>query len=488
MEKNTAVQQPAAMKKYLRKSEPITYALSLFGLAMLTGWVQGYSKTFFIDFALGDSGLPTPAITAIVAALFFVARIISAVCDIGIGYQIDRTHTKWGKLRPWILYSSVPLFLSTILLFVAPRTGNVMFTIIWIYALYIVFTIVGSGVENPLNCFGAVSTPNPDERGSFLSFASIAKAVGQQGGMVALLIVGIIFKAKYGHHIDKQEYTISAIICAFLGIVLVLLAFFNNRERVPYTSEKTNIVESLKVVFTNKNLLMVAITKLTGFGRGVYSAVSVYIAVYLLGSKDMNLGLMLPMGIGTAVSMLIVNFLLKRMSTKKIYISFCLYGASALTLLFIFTQIVGFNGLKENPLYLVIFLCLNFLIGLQHGNTNLTPNIMIADCIDEIELKTGKRVDALCYSGVSLFAKIAAALTDSFGVLLIGWTGYIAATGGTYGPQSDATLNKFLIIYTIIPAVFVIFQGMPILFYDLVGEKKKRITEQLIAKRGVKED
>ena len=91
MEKNTAVQQPAAMKKYLRKSEPITYALSLFGLAMITGWVQGYSKTFFIDFALGDSGLPTPAITAIVAALFFVARVISAVCDIGIGYQIDRT-------------------------------------------------------------------------------------------------------------------------------------------------------------------------------------------------------------------------------------------------------------------------------------------------------------------------------------------------------------------------------------------------------------
>ena len=267
-----------------------------------------------------------------------------------------------------------------------------------------------------------------------------------------------------------------------------MLAFFNNRERVPYTNEKTSITESLKVVFTNKNLLMVAITKLTGFGRGVYSAVSVYIAVYLLGSKDMNLGLMLPMGIGTAVSMLIVNFLLKRMSTKKIYISFCLYGASALTLLFIFTQIVGFNGLKENPIYLVIFLCLNFLIGLQHGNTNLTPNIMIADCIDEIELKTGKRVDGLCYSGVSLFAKIAAALTDSFGVLLIGWTGYIAATGGTYGPQSDATLNKFLIIYTIIPAVFVIFQGMPILFYDLVGEKKKRITEQLIAKRGVKED
>lgn len=485
---NKQQESPLKMKKYLRPSEPWTYALAVFGLAILTGWVQGYSKTFFIDFALGDSGLPTPAITAIVAALFFVARIVGAVCDIAVGYQVDRTKSRWGKLRPWILFGSAPLFLITVLLFVAPRTSNVMFTIIWIYVLYILYTIVGGAVENPLNCFGAVATPNPEERGSFLSFASITKAIGGQGGMVALLIIGIIFKAKYGHHIDKQEYTIAAICCAFLGIVLTLLAFFNNRERVPYSNEKVSIAEALKIVFTNKNLLMVALTKLTGFGRGVYSAVSIYIAVYLLGSKDMNICLMLPMGVGTAVSMLIVNFLLKKVSTKKIYIGFCLYGASALTIMYIFTKIVGFKGLQENTIFLIIFLFINFLIGLQHGNTNLTPNIMIADCIDEIELKTGKRVDGLCYSGVSLFSKIAAALTDSFGVLLIGWTGYIAATGSTYGAQSDETLNRFLIIYTIIPAIFVIFQGMPILFYDLVGDKKKKITKELIDKRGVNEE
>lgn len=485
---NKQQESPLKMKKYLRPSEPWTYALAVFGLAILTGWVQGYSKTFFIDFALGDSGLPTPAITAIVAALFFVARIVGAVCDIAVGYQVDRTKSRWGKLRPWILFGSAPLFLVTVLLFVAPRTSNVMFTIIWIYVLYILYTIIGGAVENPLNCFGAVATPNPEERGSFLSFASITKAIGGQGGMVALLIIGIIFKAKYGHHIDKQEYTIAAICCAFLGIVLTLLAFFNNRERVPYSNEKVSITEALKIVFTNKNLLMVALTKLTGFGRGVYSAVSIYIAVYLLGSKDMNLGLMLPMGVGTAVSMLIVNFLLKKVSTKKIYIGFCLYGTSALAIMYVFTKIVGFKGLQENTVFLVIFLFINFLIGLQHGNTNLTPNIMIADCIDEIELKTGKRVDGLCYSGVSLFSKIAAALTDSFGVLLIGWTGYIAATGSTYGAQSDETLDRFLIIYTIIPAIFVIFQGVPILFYDLVGDKKKKITKELIDKRGVNEE
>lgn len=473
------------MKKYLRKSEIFTYSLGLFGMALLTGWVQGYSKTFFIDFAFKGVIEDTAKITAIVAGVFFAARIISAICDLGLGYAIDGTRTKWGKLRPWILYASIPLAASAILVFICPPSKNLTVTVIWVYAIYIIYTIVGSAVENPVNCFGAVATPNPSERSDFLSFASICKAIGQSGGMVVLLVIGLIVKSVAGKHNDQLEYTISAVICAIGGIAMVMTIFFNNRERVPYSAEKTSISEAFKVVFTNRNLLMVALTKLTGFGRGVYSAVSIYIAVYLLGSKDLNLGLLLPMGIGTAVGMLVVKQLLKKMDTKKVYICCCLYGASILAILFIVSKVIGFNKTLIIP-----FLILNFFIGLQHGNTNLTPNIMIADCIDEIEWKTGKRVDALCYSGVSLFSKIAAALTDSFGVLLIGWIGYKTSTDAavSYAAQSDSTLNGFLMIYTIIPAVFVVLQMVPILFYDLIGKKKEKITTELLERRGVAEE
>ncbi len=473
------------MKKYLRKSEIFTYSLGLFGLALLTGWVQGYSKTFFIDFAFKGVLEDTARITSIVAGVFFVARILSAVCDIAIGYAVDGTRTKWGKLRPWILFASVPMALTAIFCFVVPPTGNMTGTIIWIYAFYIAFTIIGAMVENPVNCFGAVATPNPKERSDFLSFASICKSIGQSGGMVVLLVIGLIVKAAIGHHDDQTEYTISAIICAVGGIAMVLTIFFNNRERVPYSNERVSIKDAIKVIFTNKNLLMVALTKVTGFGRGVYSAVSIYIAVYLLGDKNMNLGLLLPMGIGTAVGMLVVQRLLKKYDTKRIYIIFCCYGASMLAILFLVSKAIGFNKTLIIP-----FLILNFFIGLQHGNTNLTPNVMIADCIDEIEWKTGKRVDALCYSGVSLMGKIAAALTDSFGVLLIGWIGYQTSTDPSiaYAPQTDATLNGFLMIYTIIPAVFVVLQMVPIFFYDLVGAKKEKVTRELIERRGVIEE
>ena len=102
-----------------------------------------------------------------------------------------------------------------------------------------------------------------------------------------------------------------------------MIFFANNKERVPYTSEKVSLLESIKLVFTNKNLLMVSLTKVFGFGRGVYGTVSLYIAIYLLGSKGLKLALMLPMGIGTAVGTLLVNLVLKKFSTKKTFILFC---------------------------------------------------------------------------------------------------------------------------------------------------------------------
>ena len=115
---------------------------------------------------------------------------------------------------------------------------------------------------------------------------------------------------------------------------------------------------------------------------------------------------------------------------------------------------------------------------------------MIADCVDEIEWKTGKRQEGLAYAGFGLFSKIASACTKALGPwLLYTWSGYLVSTNANvaYAAQSDATLNKFLMIYTIIPAVFVILQAVPILFYDMVGEKKERIVKELMERRAAAE-
>lgn len=476
-----------AEKKYMKPSEIVTFGIGLFGVALLTGWMPDYTMTFFADFAFKGQGFDSAQLAKIVSSVFGVAGVVGAVCELVIGMLVDRTRTKLGKVKPWVGFGAIPLAIISMLVFIAPNTTSFTVATIWMFVIYALYTAISCAVESPSNCFGALCSPNPKERSSAISIASFLRSVGQSGGQVVIIAVPAIMKAVMGQQQYKNaegqgiDLIISTAVCALGMMIFVMIFFANNKERVPYTTEKVSLAESIKLVFTNKNLLMVSLTKLFGFGRGVYGTVSLYIAVYLLGSKGLKLALMLPMGIGTAVGTLLVNLVLKKFSTKKTFILFCIYGFSSMAILFFMSKGIGFNSTLIVP-----FLILNFFCGIQHGNTNVTPNIMIADCIDEMEYKTGKRQEGLAYAGYGLFSKIASAGTKWLAPMLVyTWSGYQFSQSANiaYADQTNDVLMKFLAIYTIIPAAFVLLQAVPIFFYDMVGEKKDRITAALAERR-----
>lgn len=482
-----AVSTAPAEKKYMKPSEIVTFGIGLFGVALLTGWMPNYTMTFFADFAFKGQGFDSAQLATIVSSVFGVAGVVGAVCELVIGMLVDRTRTKLGKVKPWVGFGAIPLAIISMLVFIAPNTSSFTVATIWMFVIYALYTAISCAVESPSNCFGALCSPNPKERSSAISIASFLRSVGQSGGQVVIIAVPAIMKAAMGQQQYKNaegqgiDLIISTAVCALGMMIFVMIFFANNKERVPYTTEKVSLAESIKLVFTNKNLLMVSLTKLFGFGRGVYGTVSLYIAVYLLGSKGLKLALMLPMGIGTAVGTLLVNLVLKKFSTKKTFILFCVYGFSSMAILFFMSKGIGFNSTLIVP-----FLILNFFCGIQHGNTNVTPNIMIADCIDEMEYKTGKRQEGLAYAGYGLFSKIASAGTKWLAPMLVyTWSGYqfSQSTNIAYADQTNDVLMKFLAIYTIIPAAFVLLQAVPIFFYDMVGEKKDRITAALAERR-----
>ncbi len=483
----TAASTAPAEKKYMKPSEIVTFGIGLFGVALLTGWMPDYTMTFFADFAFKGQGFDSAQLATIVSSVFGVAGVVGAVCELVIGMLVDRTRTKLGKVKPWVGFGAIPLAIISMLVFIAPNTSSFTVATIWMFVIYALYTAISCAVESPSNCFGALCSPNPKERSSAISIASFLRSVGQSGGQVVIIAVPAIMKAAMGQQQYKNaegqgiDLIISTAVCALGMMIFVMIFFANNKERVPYTTEKVSLAESIKLVFTNKNLLMVSLTKLFGFGRGVYGTVSLYIAVYLLGSKGLKLALMLPMGIGTAVGTLLVNLVLKKFSTKKTFILFCVYGFSSMAILFFMSKGIGFNSTLIVP-----FLILNFFCGIQHGNTNVTPNIMIADCIDEMEYKTGKRQEGLAYAGYGLFSKIASAGTKWLAPMLVyTWSGYqfSQSTNIAYADQTNDVLMKFLAIYTIIPAAFVLLQAVPIFFYDMVGEKKDRITAALAERR-----
>lgn len=477
-------------------TEALCYGIGLFGIALLTGWMPEYSKTYFADFAFKFQNFNGDSIARLITAVFLVAGIVGVVAEIVIGILVDMGKSKHGKIRPWLMYGMIPMGIVAMLVFLAPKTNSFILATIWMFTVYSLLTIASVAVESPGNCFGALCTPNPDERSDAISIANIFRSVGQSAGMVVLIVVDLIIKlivgkdgfaAAEGRGLDLQ---ISTAVCVIGMILFLTVMLRGTKERVPSTAENVSFKEavksllySLKYVFTNKNLLMVSLAKVLGFGRGVYGTVSLYIAVYLLGSKGLKIALLLPMGIGTAVSMLLVKKLLKKIGTKNTFVAFSIFGVAMDILLFVVSKIIGFRSALVVP-----FLIINFFVGLQNGNTNLTPQVMIADCVDEIEWKTGKRQEGICYAGYGLFSKIASAFTSALGTFLVfTWSGYMASADPNvaYAAQSDTTLNKFLIIYTIIPAVFVALQMLPILFYDLNAKKKEKISLDLLERRGV---
>ena len=234
-------------KKYMKKSEIITFGIGLFGIALLTGWMPDYTATFFADFAFKGKGFDPDVMSNMISVVFLVAGIVGAVCELVIGYLVDNTRTKFGKVKPWVGFGVIPLALISMFVFVSPDTDNQTVAIIWMFVIYSAYTMICCAVESPANCFGALCSPDPAERSSAISIASFLKSVGQSGGMVVILVVGLIMKAVMGQQQFKNaegqglDLVISTGICC-LGIILFTMIFFvNNKERVPFTQERVSL-------------------------------------------------------------------------------------------------------------------------------------------------------------------------------------------------------------------------------------------------------
>ncbi|MGN0556016.1 MAG: MFS transporter, partial [Candidatus Fimenecus sp.] len=112
------------MKKYMKKSEIWTFGIGLFGVALMTGWMPDYTATFFADFAFKGKGFDTTTMGNMISTVFLVAGFVGAICELVIGYLVDNTRTKFGKVKPWVGFGVVPLALISMLVFVAPNTNS----------------------------------------------------------------------------------------------------------------------------------------------------------------------------------------------------------------------------------------------------------------------------------------------------------------------------------------------------------------------------
>ena len=455
----------ATETKYLKSKEWILYLAGVFFYTMMTGMVGGNRNAYLVNVL----GLPEET-NAFCSA---VTSISCFILNFFIVMYIDgRKMGKKGKFRPIVLTIALPMFIILMLNFIAPKGIAGTTLIIYVLTINIAWGLICT-FGNSINMIANVMTPNMKERDQLLSFRSISSAVGNSAPLVVLLVVGAIWKDNEG-----LQYIISSAICGVAGVITVLLGMNVVRERIPYTAEKKNPLEGFKDIISNKYAWTIIFSEFLKSFRGIATYMETFLAIAVLGSASKKIIFVLPVGIGTAVGMLVINFLLKKFNARVLYIASGIYSVTATCIAFT----VGYFYFRNpNTILMIVFVAFLFLIGLQFGAVTLMPMIMTADAVDYYEYETGKRMEGACYSILTLTIKVCLALGTAVGLIFVQQSGYYE--GLTTGTFTTNTKDIIFFAYTALPGILALLSIIPMFKYDICGEKKAKISAALAERR-----
>ncbi len=475
-------------QKHVGKSEFILYLMAVFFYTTMTGMVGGNRNAYLVNVLRLESEQ---------TSLFnLITSIIPFILNFFIAMYIDgRKMGKAGKFRPIVTLIAVPMAVVIMLSFWAPKalTGTVL--MIYVITLAVAWAVFCS-FGNSINMMANVMTPNLKERDQVLSFRSISSAVGNSAPLAILFVIGLIWSKKNTalesalgatsiRSVEGLQYIISAGLCGVVGVITMLLGMKIVRERTVYSAEKKNPFMGVIDVLKNKYAWTIIISEFLKSFRGISTYMEAFIAIAVLGDPSLKILFVLPVGIGTAVGMLVVNFLLKKFDARQLYIASGIYSLCANCIAFG----VGYAYFKTGTVILqVIFIVFLFLIGIQFGASNLLPSMFQADVLETIELKTGKRLDATFPTVIGFGTFISGTIASTLAPRILygdgSIIGYIQPSQLVPNPvQSLETKITLLFFYTIVHGMMMFLAGVPFFFYKLTGKTKEDYHNAVLAKR-----
>ncbi len=446
-------------RKYLGKKDYIWFSLTQFACSAITGLAQGYLLFFYTSIM----NIPLTH----VGTMFLIAKIWDGVNDPIMGVIVDKTRSKMGKMRPYLLWASIPYAICTIVMFINFRGMDIVGKIVFMYVSYILFSTVGTAVEVPLQGLPAVVSPNIDERTKIISISRILGSIGEQSALV-LISLGLIVT----HDNYEATYTGTAVIIGVIAPIFMVISALVLKERIEPTSEIPKWSEGFKYLFKNKPFMFLICANLLTFFRNLVSAAIMYVVCYIYGNGSLQIAFALPGAIASMIGMLFAPKLKRHFNAKQLFIIATIWHSVCLTGVY-------FVGMTV-PWYLIAVLM--FFTMLPVGVLNVVPHLMAADTIDYWEHKTGQRQEGITYSLMGLRSKVSSGLKDYFLTFLLGYFLFSQPLGFVEGHtpvQSTYTQGGLFAIYTIIPAVLNLVSIVPMLFYNLTGARIRNIQEEL---------
>ncbi|MDR2753128.1 MAG: MFS transporter [Oscillospiraceae bacterium] len=426
-----------------------------------------------------------------VALINTICNVISLVLPFFFAMIVDRA-PKPGKSKfiPLVTLTAVPTAVFSVLMFYTPARlleSDVPFVLMITYQC-VVTVLFNSAVffANTYEKIAMVISPNHAERDSVLSYRAICSAVGSAAPLLWIMLLGLLKKPGLLKG-DNAVYLATSVFCAVLGAAAMLLSARVVKERVPYSSKPVNPLKGYADVLKNPYALLLLLSEFLKNFRSISSYMSPFIAAVLLGDSTKYLVLGLPTALGTMTGMLVVKTLLKKMTSKTIYMCSGVYSIAANIAAFG----VGMRFLRNpgNMGLQVVFIALLYLIGLQFGASNLLPQMFKADILEDLEMKTHKRLEAsldfVTSMGSSVSGLVANALGPIFlfGASALNFIHYVQPVNHIEQPQTERTKILILLLYTMGQGVFMLLCNVPLLFYKLTGARKRQVHNEVLAYR-----
>lgn len=427
--------------------------------------------------------------------LVLVTKLYDAVSDPVMGLIADRTNTRWGKYRPYLLWIAIPFAVAGVLAFFTPQTDNYTFKHVYAYVTYILMMTVYTAINVPYGAMLGVMTDDSREKSVFSSFRMFFAFIGSfiaMGSFEPLLklrqsIVGTLPAEWTLVDSTPADWTIAVSVIGIVCAVLFILSFVMTRERVTEAemakepvkensneTAKTSVAEDLKALVANGPWWM-----LLGGGIAILlfncvrgGAAAYYFADVLGTNAIFTLALFLTVGEISQLVGVVVTVPVSEKIGKKATFLLVLVAVTVLSI------IVAF--LPETPAGMWALLVSQILICIAIGINSPLLWSMFADVADYSELKNGRASTGLIFSSSSMAQKFGAA----FGSAIVLWVlmafGYDNAKGAVQTPEALATI-KALISW--IPAIGSAAGIAIMLGYPLTDKKMSEIRQELSKKR-----
>lgn len=465
-------------KRYVGFKENLFYGLAnggqVFGYNIFTTYLSFFFVTVF--------GLPPQA----VAFMVLVTGIWDVVNDPVMGSLIDKTRTRYGKLRPYLLFIPIPLAIVTVLFFSGPLllqdVKSTAIKIVWMYVSYILWEFFYTIGDVSFWGMSAAISPSPADRTHAVTSARFISAV--IGGIVGPVLSVLIDLSNHGgiQWNLKQVFFFMGLIAGIGGMILFSLAGIFTRERVVQDAKEPKISDSFKFLFTDKPLMLIIGYNMIGALGSIGRVLGSYYYIMTLGFASLSVVAGLPGLVSGFLAYGFVGKLRKKFTPKQIII-----GNTFFRLIVIgATFLIGLPHYADAKWIIPIIAVQNFFLSMSDSVNMVVPTAMIGDTVDYMEWKTGKRNEGMSFAVLTFISKLTNTISNSLGTLCIGLVG-LASVKGTEqmvknvgGVNSDFWLWAF---FTIIPAVLACFQIIPMFWYDLQGKKLEKIQEEMLEHR-----